>query len=303
MNGETVEDKPNEVSEAERRVERKLERVQLKKAANRLGWILIGREAVEIRVERQFRFGPRTVIVRGRVAVDIPAEMSVAAGERAVAPIVDPSVDKFQRTMDRAAAEMLSEPDDLERRHVFERSSFFSALEEGQRGLVREYQDLENRRIETRVEADLGLRFYLESFTREERVFEYFVGPTNSGKTHAAIELLCEARSGVYLAPLRLLALEVHERMSGLGIATSLLTGEERIAHPAARHVSSTIEMVNLERAVDLAVVDEAQMLQDEQRGWAWTLAVAGVRAKRVIMCGSQDGLAAAQRLSRRGSA
>jgi ATP-dependent RNA helicase SUPV3L1/SUV3 len=41
-------------------------------------------------------------------------------------------------------------------------------------------------------------------------------------------------------------------------------------------------------------------MLQDEQRGWAWTLAVAGVRAKHVVLCGSQDGLAAAQRLAAR---
>lgn len=300
MTHETPDAKPIELTEIERQAKQKIEHVRLKKAAHGLGWKLIGRKTVEIRVERRLRLGPRTVIVRGRVPVEIPLEMTAAAGERAVAPLVDPALGKFQQTMHRAAAKILSEPDDIERKHIFEKSSFFSALEEAQRNLVREYQELENRRVDIRVEADLGLRFYLESFAGEERVFEYFAGPTNSGKTHAAIELLREAESGVYLAPLRLLALEVHERMSDLGIATSLVTGEERILHPAARHVSSTVEMVDIKRPVELAVIDEAQMLQDEQRGWAWTLAVAGVRAKRIVLCGSEDGLAAAQRLADR---
>ncbi|HEV3158261.1 MAG TPA: helicase-related protein [Candidatus Baltobacteraceae bacterium] len=289
-----------EPNEAELRARHKLERARLRRAADLLGWKLIGSETVEIRVEREFRFGLRTAIVRGRVPIDIPAEMSAEEGERALAPIIDPTVAKFQQSMERAAAKILSEPDDLQRRHVFEKSSFFSALEEARRRLVREYQDLENQRVDARVEEVLGLQFYLESFTREKRKFEYFVGPTNSGKTHAAIELLAEAESGVYLAPLRLLALEIHERMTDLGVSTSLVTGEERILLPSARHVSSTVEMVDLQRKVDVAVIDETQMLQDEQRGWAWTLAIAGVRAKRVVMCGSQDGLAAAQRLAAR---
>ncbi|MBD5633368.1 MAG: hypothetical protein IAI49_02715, partial [Candidatus Eremiobacteraeota bacterium] len=223
-----------------------------------------------------------------------------AAGDRAVAAIVDPSVGKLRHTLERAATKILSEPDDVAKRHVFEASSFFTALENAQRGIVSAYQELENRRVDERVEADLGLHFYVEGFTQEKRSFEYFVGPTNSGKTHAAIELLREAESGAYLAPLRLLALEVYERLGELGIAAALVTGEERVTNPHARHVSSTVEMVDLTRAIDVAVVDEAQMLQDEQRGWAWTLAIAGVRAKTVVMCGSEDGLHAAERLAAR---
>ena len=226
--------------------------------------------------------------------------MTAAAGERAVAAVVDPSTGKFQHTLERAAAKILSEPDDVTKRHIYDKSSFFTALEDAQRGTVRAYQDLENRRVDERVEADLGLRFYVDGFGREGRTFDYFVGPTNSGKTYAAIELLREAESGVYLAPLRLLALEVFERLKELGVAASLVTGEERVTDPAARHVSSTVEMVDLARDIDVAIVDEAQMLQDEQRGWAWTLAIAGVRAKRVVMCGSEDGLHAAQRLAAR---
>ncbi len=280
--------------------ERKAERARLKKAIAPLGWKLAGSETVEIRVERTFEFGPRTAIVRGRVAVPLPDELTAAAAERALAPLVDPATGKFRHSVERAAAKVLSEPDDATVRHVFERPSFFTALEDAQRGLVRAYQELENRRIDERVEADLGLRFYVEGFTQEKRRFEYFVGPTNSGKTHAAIEALREATSGVYLAPLRLLALEVYERLGELGVPASLVTGEERVTNPAAHHVSSTVEMVDLARSVDVAVVDEAQMLQDEQRGWAWTLAVAGVRAKTVVMCGSEDGLHAAERLAAR---
>jgi len=290
----------NDPTPAQLEADRKLERARLKKAAGRLGWKLIGRETVEIRVVREFRFGPRTVVVRGRVPVPTPAELTVEEGERLIAPLVDPVVGKFQHALERAATKILSAPDTVERRHVFEASSFFTAIEDARRGIVREYQELENRRLEERVEADLGLRFYLESLTHDARTFEYFAGPTNSGKTHAALELLRDAESGVYLAPLRLLALEIHERLTDMGVAASLVTGEERILDPGARHVSSTVEMVDLGREVEVAVVDEAQMLRDDQRGWAWTLAIAGVRAKRVVMCGSLDGLAAAEQLAAR---
>ncbi len=240
------------------------------------------------------------MIIRGRVPVPLPDEMTAAAGDAAVAEIVDPSVEQFRLAMERAAVKVLAEPDDVVHTHVFERSSFFTALEDARRGLVASYQLLENQRVDRRVDAALGLRFYLEGFTTELRTFEYFVGPTNSGKTHAAIEILRAAESGIYLAPLRLLALEVYERLNELGAPASLVTGEERVINPTARFTSSTVEMVELRRNLDVAVVDEAQMLEDPQRGWAWTLAIAGVRAKRVVMCGSAEGLAAARRLADR---
>ena len=265
-----------------------------------MGWKIIGHTTAEVRCERTLTFGPRTVIIRGRVSVPLPDEMTAAAGDVAVAEIVDPSVEQFRLAMERAAVKILAEPDDVVHQHVFERSSFFTALEDARRGLVASYQLLENQRVDRRVDAALGLRFYLEGFTTELRTFEYFVGPTNSGKTHAAIEILRAAESGIYLAPLRLLALEVYERLNELGAPASLVTGEERVINPTARFVSSTVEMVELRRELDVAVIDEAQMLEDPQRGWAWTLALAGVRAKRVVLCGSVEGLAAARRLADR---
>jgi ATP-dependent RNA helicase SUPV3L1/SUV3 len=278
----------------------KAERARRRKAADALGWKIIGHTTAEVRCERTLAFGTRTVVIRGRVPVPLPDDMTALAGDSAVAEIVDPTVAQFRLAMERAAAKILSEPDDVTQKHVFERSSFFTALEDARRGLVQSYQLLENQRVDRKVDAALGLRFYLEGFTTETRTFEYFVGPTNSGKTHAAIEILRASESGIYLAPLRLLALEVYERLNDLGAPASLVTGEERVINPQARFVSSTVEMVELRRQLDVAVIDEAQMLEDPQRGWAWTLAIAGVRAKRVVLCGSIEGLHAAQRLADR---
>ena len=280
--------------------ERKALRAQTRKAVDALGWKLIGHGTAEIRCERRLTIGPRTVVIRGRVPVELPDPLTADAGELAVRALVDPALEPFRTATERAASKLLSEPDDVVQTHVFERSSFFSALEDARRGMVQAYQLLENRRIDDKVDAQVGLRFYLDGFTTERRTFEYFVGPTNSGKTHAALEHLRAARSGMYLAPLRLLALEVYERLWELDAPASLVTGEERIIHPDAAFVSSTVEMVDLRRRVDVAVVDEAQMLEDTQRGWAWTLAIAGVRAKHVILCGSVEGLRAAQRLAAR---
>jgi ATP-dependent RNA helicase SUPV3L1/SUV3 len=278
----------------------KAERAARRKAADALGWKLIGGATAEIKAERRFAIGPRTIIVRGRVAVPMPDEFSAEAGERAVAEVIDPTFAPFVPAMERAAIRILSDPDDVTQTLTYERSSFFTALEDARRGIVQAYQSLENKRVDQKVNDELGLRFYLEGFTTAQREFEYFVGPTNSGKTHAALEVLRAANTGIYLAPLRLLALEVCERLNELGAPASLVTGEERVIREGARYVSSTVEMVDLRNDLDVAVIDEAQMLEDPQRGWAWTLAIAGVRAKRVVLCGSVEGMHAAQRLANR---
>ena len=113
------------------------------------------------------------------------------------------------------------------------------------------------------------------------------IGPTNSGKTYAAMQRLREADTGYYLAPLRLLALEGYEGLKEQGVQSSLITGEEQILDDDATHISSTIEMMNYEVDVDVCVIDEVQMIDDRDRGWAWANAIIGAPAKEVIMTGS----------------
>lgn len=120
-----------------------------------------------------------------------------------------------------------------------------------------------------------------------KRHHAFYLGPTNSGKTWQALETLAKASSGVYLAPLRLLAMEVRDRLMEVGTPCNLVTGEERIMVDGARHTASTIEMMRPDMPVDVAVIDEIQMLQDPDRGSAWTAALVGVPAKQVFICGS----------------
>lgn len=134
----------------------------------------------------------------------------------------------------------------------------------------------------------------LETFTtryelarRINRHHRFYLGPTNSGKTYQALKTLEQSTSGVYLAPLRLLAMEVRDRLVAAGIPCNLITGEERILMPGAQHTASTIEMMNPNQAVEVAVIDEIQMLQDPDRGSAWTAALVGAPAKQIFVCGS----------------
>ena len=113
------------------------------------------------------------------------------------------------------------------------------------------------------------------------------IGPTNSGKTYQAMQKLEKADTGYYLAPLRLLALEGYENLKAKGIESSLITGEEQIIDDNATHISSTIEMLNFEVDVDVCVIDEVQMIDDRDRGWAWANAIIGAPAKEIIMTGS----------------
>jgi len=115
------------------------------------------------------------------------------------------------------------------------------------------------------------------------------IGPTNSGKTYTAMKKLEKADTGYYLAPLRLLALEGYENLKKDGVESSLITGEEQLLNDEATHISSTIEMLNFEMDVDVCVIDEVQMIDDRDRGWAWANAIIGAPAKEIIMTGSPN--------------
>ena len=117
------------------------------------------------------------------------------------------------------------------------------------------------------------------------RHFILDIGPTNSGKTYAGMTRLKAASNGVYLGPLRLLAMEVAETLNTSGTPCSLLTGEECDIVEGARHIASTVEMLDRACRYEVAVIDECQMIADPERGYAWASAIVSVNAETVHLC------------------
>ena len=127
--------------------------------------------------------------------------------------------------------------------------------------------------------------YYIERAKKLKRSFVLHVGPTNSGKTHDAIEDLKKNTPGTYLGPLRLLALEMFDRINADGIPCSMLTGEESIPKENAQIVSSTIELCDYRTHFKTAVIDEAQLVADPGRGASWLKAICMVDADVVHIC------------------
>ncbi|MBO9129259.1 helicase-related protein [Bacillus sp. 165] len=115
------------------------------------------------------------------------------------------------------------------------------------------------------------------------------IGETNTGKTHQALQRMKEAKNGLYLAPLRLLALEVYDKLNGDGIPCSLKTGEEEKVTEGANHISCTVEMFKETDVYEIVVIDEAQMIADKDRGFAWYKAITKANAKEVHIIGSRS--------------
>lgn len=120
-----------------------------------------------------------------------------------------------------------------------------------------------------------------------KRKFFLHLGETNTGKTYDALQRLKQCGNGVYLAPLRILALENYERLNSENVPCNLLTGEEEIIVEGARHASCTVEKADLSNFYDIAVIDEVQMVSDLQRGDAWTRAILGLRCLEIHLCGA----------------
>lgn len=117
------------------------------------------------------------------------------------------------------------------------------------------------------------------------RHFILHIGPTNSGKTFRSLERLKLAINGVYLGPLRLLALEVFEQMQKYHVPCTMRTGQECIEEDGSRVMASTIEMADFDENYDIAVIDEAQLVADPDRGHSWTKAILGLRAPEIHIC------------------
>lgn len=111
-----------------------------------------------------------------------------------------------------------------------------------------------------------------------------FAGETSSGKTYQALKRLKGAKTGAYVGPLRLNALEVYDELLSEGIVCDLLTGEEKIVYDNASHQASTVELMPLTKTLDCAVIDEAQLMDDEERGHSFVSAILGAIAKEICI-------------------
>lgn len=99
------------------------------------------------------------------------------------------------------------------------------------------------------------------------------LGPTNTGKTHYAIERMLAHRTGIIGLPLRLLAREVYDKIVAIRgpSVVALLTGEERIIPPRVHYWVCTVEAMPQNNGVDFVAVDEIQLCADPERGHVFT--------------------------------
>lgn len=156
------------------------------------------------------------------------------------------------------------------------------------------------KHLVSKMRKDWDLNEYKDFFSvarEQRRRHVFFVGPTNSGKSYRGFNELVLGESGAYLSPLRLLALEGQEEIEKRGRECSLLTGEEMEIKVGARFVASTIEMANLDKWIDCVLIDEVQIILDKNRGWAWSQAIVGIPAKKLIMTGSEECIPTLKRL------
>ncbi|NBB17250.1 phosphonate-binding protein, partial [Caulobacter sp. SLTY] len=112
------------------------------------------------------------------------------------------------------------------------------------------------------------------------------LGPTNTGKTHLAVERMCGHASGMIGLPLRLLAREIYDRVVALKgpREVALITGEEKIVPPRANYFVCTVEAMPLGREVEFMAVDEIQLCADPERGHVFTHRLLHARGKHETM-------------------
>lgn len=144
------------------------------------------------------------------------------------------------------------------------------------------------RAVHEGIQSRLGGQLALDLVAPRQRHVYLHIGPTNSGKTHAALQRLAASNKGLYLAPLRLLAWEAAERLNEGGCPTNLLTGEEFIPVEGARVISATTEMFPHD-IYEVVVIDEAQMVGDPDRGWAWLRAMIQADTEELHVCAAPN--------------
>jgi len=112
------------------------------------------------------------------------------------------------------------------------------------------------------------------------------LGPTNTGKTHLAVERMLGHASGMIGLPLRLLAREIYDRIVKRrgAAAVALITGEEKIVPARPHYFVCTVEAMPLERTVEFLAVDEIQLVADPERGHVFTQRLLHARGREETM-------------------
>ena len=112
------------------------------------------------------------------------------------------------------------------------------------------------------------------------------LGPTNTGKTHLAIETMLSFDSGMIGFPLRLLAREVYDKVvKKIGLEkVALITGEEKIIPSNAKYFLCTVESMPIDKYLDFVGVDEIQMCSDHERGHIFTDRLLNMRGNKLTM-------------------
>ena len=112
------------------------------------------------------------------------------------------------------------------------------------------------------------------------------LGPTNTGKTHLAIETMLSFESGMIGFPLRLLAREVYDKVINKICLdkVALITGEEKIIPSNAKYYLCTVESMPIDKDLDFVGVDEIQMCSDNERGHIFTDRLLNMRGTKLTM-------------------
>src|SRR5665213_1251330 len=120
------------------------------------------------------------------------------------------------------------------------------------------------------------------------------LGPTNTGKTHLAVERMCAHSSGMIGFPLRLLAREIYDRVVKLKgeSRVALITGEEKILPRHARWFLCTAESMPVDEDLAFVALDEAQLAADRERGHVFTDRMLHARGREETMILGSETLA-----------
>ena len=112
------------------------------------------------------------------------------------------------------------------------------------------------------------------------------LGPTNTGKTHLAIDTMLSFDSGMIGFPLRLLAREVYDKViKKISLdKVALITGEEKIIPNNAKYFLCTVESMPIDKYLDFVGVDEIQMCADHERGHIFTDRLLNMRGEKLTM-------------------